>query len=441
MSFPRYSEYKESAVEWLGPVPKHWSMAAVGYRYEVALGKMLDSKRITGNNLRPYLRNTDVQWGQVRIGDLPLMDFDEDDRVRYRVLSGDLLVCEGGEVGRAALWRGELEECYYQKALHRLRALDRSKDAPEFMLWLMHAAAGGGCFAADEAKATIAHLPAEALRRVRLPFPPKAEQVQIASFLDQEAGKIDVLVAEQERLIELLKEKRQAVISHAVTKGLNPNAPMKDSGIEWLGQIPAHWEILKGGRIGALFGSEQVSEEEVTAEGAVPFIKVSSLSSTSFDVESWDWFVSADVAVDCRTRTGFLVFPKRGAAIFLNKVNIVARPSLIDPNLMGWAIGPRATLQFMAFALKARRLDELADVSTVPQINNKHIAPEPFAVPPLGEQREIADFLLRETERLDSLTDASAQAILLLYERRAALISAAVTGQIDVRETSKRSAA
>ncbi|MFO0534010.1 MAG: restriction endonuclease subunit S, partial [Planctomyces sp.] len=126
-------------------------------------------------------------------------------------------------------------------------------------------------------------------------------------------------------------------------------------------------------------------------------------------------------------------FPKRGAAIFTNKVNIVHRPSMIDPNLMGWEIGPKAVPKFMAYTLKCRKLDELADVSTVPQINNKHISPERFPIPTLNEQREIVEFLDTETSKLNSLTAEAERAIELLQERRTALISAAVTGKIDVR--------
>jgi type I restriction enzyme S subunit len=271
------------------------------------------------------------------------------------------------------------------------------------------------------------------MRNILLGMPPLPEQTRIAEFLDGETGKIDGLVAEQRRLLALLKEKRQAVISHAVTRGLNPHAPLKPSGIEWLGDVPKHWEVLKGALIGTLFGSEQVAEDSISEEGDVPFIKVGSMSADSFQVESWDWFVNRSVASQYRTRNNYIVFPKRGAAIFLNKVNIVDRPSLIDPNLMGWEIGKRANASFIAYALKSRKLDELADVSTVPQINNKHIGPERFPVPPLAEQAAIVAHLETETAKFDTLTAEAERAIELLGERRSALISAAVTGQIDVR--------
>jgi type I restriction enzyme, S subunit len=201
----------------------------------------------------------------------------------------------------------------------------------------------------------------------------------------------------------------------------------KDSGIDWLGQLPAHWDVIKGGWIGSLFGSESVPEELVSDEGNLPFIKVGSLSKDSFEIASWDWFVHPSVEDEYRTRRGYVVFPKRGAAIFLNKVNVVDKPSLIDPNLMGWEINGKADSVFIAYVLKTRKLDELADVSTVPQINNKHISPERFPIPPLDEQKAISSFLDVETSKIDGLVSEQRRLIELLKEKRQAVISHAVT--------------
>ena len=172
------------------------------------------------------------------------MDFRDEDLGRFSLRTGDLLVCEGGEVGRAAIWKGEIEPCFYQKALHRLRPLHDQRDDSAFYLLL------------DVCRCEVRrvfwlgregdHCPSHCGNSApyRFPFPLLAEQSTIAGFLDRETAKIDALVEEQQRLIALLKEKRQAVISHAVTKGLDPNAPMKDSGVEWLGEVPAHWEVM-----------------------------------------------------------------------------------------------------------------------------------------------------------------------------------------------------
>jgi len=161
---------KDSGVEWIGSVPDHWRVCAINHRYEVELGKMLDEKRITGEYLAPYLRNVDVQWGRINTTDLPKMDFQDGDLDRYSLRPGDLLVCEGGEVGRAAVWGGELSQCFYQKALHRLRPRVSSTDLPTFALYLFYAAAKQGVFTGGEGRSTIAHLTAEALRRYRFPY-------------------------------------------------------------------------------------------------------------------------------------------------------------------------------------------------------------------------------------------------------------------------------
>ncbi|WP_371999443.1 restriction endonuclease subunit S (plasmid) [Tistrella mobilis] len=209
---------KDSGIAWLGEVPAHWDVVPVSYRYEVQLGKMLDGNKITGKNLRPYLRVFDVQWDKINIDDLPEMDFDQEDRVRYSLRAGDLLVNEGGSyVGRSAVWRGEMEECYYQKALHRLRPHDKMADTAEFFLFVMENATRQGVFVAGGNQATIEHLTAEALRRYRFAFPPRQEQEDIAAHLRRETERYGALITEAQKAITLLKERRAALISAAVT--------------------------------------------------------------------------------------------------------------------------------------------------------------------------------------------------------------------------------
>jgi type I restriction enzyme S subunit len=200
----------------MGQIPAHWKVAPVYARYQVQLGKMLDQKQITGEHLRPYLRNIDVQWDQINTIDLPEMDFPPSSRARFVLQPGDLLVCEGGEPGRTAIWQGDLEECYYQKALHRLRP-HRKSDLPRFLYYVVRSAARQGVFVATGNPNTIDHLTAEKLRKHRFAFPPIEEQHTIADYLDRETAKIDALIAEIETGIAHLEEYRTALISAAVT--------------------------------------------------------------------------------------------------------------------------------------------------------------------------------------------------------------------------------
>ena len=216
---------KDSGIEWLGEVPEHWAVAAVRFRYSVQLGKMLDTTKITGQHLRPYLRVFDVQWGAISVEDLPVMDFDSASRERFRLAVGDLLVNEGGSYpGRSAVWRGELDECYFQKALHRLRPVDPLLDTTRFFFYVMAWATSQGVFTAGGNESTIEHLPAEKFRKYRLAFPPLSEQLAIADFLESELARFEALVAEAGASIALLQERRSALISAAVTGQIDVRA-------------------------------------------------------------------------------------------------------------------------------------------------------------------------------------------------------------------------
>lgn len=208
---------KDSGIEWLGRIPTHWVVAPVAARYEVQLGKMLDEKRIQGTTLAPYLRNVDVQWERVNTDDLPAMDFSERDRKKFALKLGDLLVCEGGEVGRTAIWTGELETCYFQKALHRLRPLRNNEEEPRFMRYVMCWAAERGLFSATGNANTIDHLTAEKLRRHRFGFPRRDEQRALADFLDVHCRSIDGIRVKLEQALSTLEEYRASLITAAVT--------------------------------------------------------------------------------------------------------------------------------------------------------------------------------------------------------------------------------
>ncbi|MDP3479116.1 MAG: restriction endonuclease subunit S [Desulfoprunum sp.] len=212
---------KPSGLDWLGDIPAHWETPPIYARFEVQLGKMLDEKKIKGTHLVPYLRNVDVQWGAINVSSLPEMDFDDDSRIRYSLKTGDILVCEGGEIGRTAIWGGGLNECYYQKALHRLRSL-RGADDASFFVFVMRCLVDRSVFSSQATAATIQHLPAEKLRNVRYPSPPFLEQRAITSFLNHETARIDAIRVEIYTSIRLLKERRAALITAAVTGQISP---------------------------------------------------------------------------------------------------------------------------------------------------------------------------------------------------------------------------
>jgi type I restriction enzyme S subunit len=401
---------------------------------------MLDEKRVTGKHLAPYLRNSDVQWGHINTENLPSMDFSGEDLKRYSLRAGDLLVCEGGEVGRAAVWSGKLEGCFYQKALHRLRPRRVEQDHARYLLYMFTTAAKLGVFSAGEAKATIAHLPAEMLRRHKMCFPSFDEQVAIAGFLDRETSKIDALIEGQRRLIALLKEKRKAVISSAVTKGLNPDAPMRDSGIEWLGAVPAHWEVRPLKYIITLrSGGTPSKAREDFWEGSIPWASAKDLKGERLSD-------TIDHLTDTAVVEGGVELHPAGSILILVRGMMLARafpvveilvPMAINQDLK--AILPRSGIlsHFLLWAFRGTAQQSLDRCSEAGH-GTKALRMEdwlslPFPCPPKDEQKDIAVFLEQGTLLIDQLIATADAAIELLVERRAALIFAAVTGKIDVR--------
>ena len=439
--FKPYPAYKESGLDWLGQIPADWTIAPVYARYEVALGKMLDAARVTGESSGHYLRNVDVQWDAVNTEGLPEMDFAPRERDRYLLHPGDLLVCEGGEVGRTAIWHGQIEECFYQKAIHRLRPRS-GQEAPRFFYYLMYTLAKRGLFVAGGNPNTIDHLTAVQLRHYRLPFARPQEQRAIVTFLDRETAKIDALVAKKEQLIELLREERTALITKAVTKGLDQNVPMKASGVEWLGEIPAHWEVERTKYVARLRSGHTPSRQhpEYWVDCTIP------------------WFGLADVwqlrdgrqeyVVDTSEKISELGLANSAARLLPKGTVIVSRTASVGfsaimgttmattQDFVNWVCGERIRPEYLLYVFRSmgREFRRLTMGSTHQTIYMPDVGKFSTPVPPVREQDEIITFVRAEAARIDKLTDKVRNAIDRLKEFRAALISAAVTGKIDVRE-------
>lgn len=424
-------------MEWLGEVPEHWETPPLYMRYDAVLGKMLDEKRITGQHPTPYIRNVDLQWDSVNIADLPELDITPNELDRFTLKRGDLVICEGGEVGRTAIWSGELDRCAFQKAIHRLRPLTRCESS-RYFFYCMRFAAGKEVFLAESNPNTIPHLTGEKLRRYRFPTPPLDEQTAIAAFLDRETSKIDALVSEQRRLIELLKEKRQAVISHAVTKGLDPNAPMKPSGIDWLGNVPEHWQCAMLTRIASriVVGIAEAATHAYVDDG-IPILRSTNIRAGRIigDILHVDSGFAGD-RESKQIQARDLVTVRTGNA----GVTAVI-PAELDGcqcfTMLITTLEEGYRSEFYCYwmnSLSAQCYFTLEGWGTAQvNISVPILKALPVPMPPVKEQEEIVSYLDRELGRFDTLTAEAERAIELLQERRSALISAAVTGKIDVR--------
>ena len=443
MSFPRYPTCKDSGVAWLGEVPGHWGVAPLKRGYEVVLGKMLQNDASNPEDeLVPYLRAANIKWEGVDISDIKQMWVSPREMNQLALSAGDLLISEGGDVGRSAIWQNELDACYFQNSVNRARA--KEGNSTRFLYYWISTIKDVGFIDIICNKSTIAHFTAEKVAAVPVPFPSPEEQQTIAAFLDRETGKIDALVAEQEKLIALLKEKRQAVISHAVTKGLNPAAKMKDSGIEWLGEVPEHWQV---GGLTRFIGPvvDYRGRTPTKVDEGIFLVTARNVRDGKIDYEASQEFVDPESAASLLARgkpeIGDLLFTMEaplGQVALIDRTDIALAQRIVKFRGMPKIMQNNFLLYWLMSTHCQARLETLATGSTALGIKASKLGMIECLVPPLEEQTVIANYIDGETAKLDTLTTEAQRAIELLQERRSALISAAVTGKIDVRDSHQR---
>ncbi len=206
---------KESGLSWVARIPANWGTPTVSVNFELQLGKMLNAEASSGEEQYPYVRNVNVQWDRIILDDLATMHFSAAERQRCELRDGDLLVCEGGEVGRAAVWTEQLSPCFYQKAIHRLRP--RGEDLSRYLMYCLRAAAKRSVFVTEGNLSTISHLTGEQLRVQRFPWPPVEEQQEIVQYLDTAGERFTTALTRLGDQLALLAERRQALVTAAVT--------------------------------------------------------------------------------------------------------------------------------------------------------------------------------------------------------------------------------
>jgi type I restriction enzyme S subunit len=448
MSFPRYESYKDSGVEWLGDVPEHWDVRRLKEVCEV-FPSNVDKK--TYENETPVLlcNYTDVYYNEKIT---PHIDFmaataSADQIKKFTLRGGDTIITKDSEtaddIAIAAYVPQDLPNviCGYHLSMIR----PREATCGAFIKRLFDSIYVKSCCAVYANGLTRVGLGQYALDNLEMPFPPKTEQAAIAAFLNRETAKIDALIAEQQRLIELLKEKRQSVISHAVTKGLNPNAPMKDSGIECLGKVPEHWEVCALRRLLSVPLANGIFKKKDDFGDGVLLVNVFDVYQNDFKIkfEQLDRVkCSPDEAITYQVLPEDLFFVRSSlkqegiAAVVVAGISaeeVVFECHLIRARPKQSTVNSRYCSYLLNSPIYRAKMIAKAKITTMTTIDQETILSTILPQPPKEEQQTIAAFLDRETAKLDTFTAEAKTAITLLQERRTALISAAVTGKIDVR--------
>jgi type I restriction enzyme S subunit len=416
MSFPRYPAYKPSGVEWLGEVPEHWSLAP--------LKKLLDIQN--GSDYKVV----EAEDGYPVIGSGGPFAFAS----QYHYDGESVLLGRKGTIDRPLYIRERfwaVDTMYWSKirdGAHGKFAFYTSQCIP---------------FQYYSTNTALPSMTKSLLGSHIIAFPCETEQGAIATFLDRETAKIDALIAEQQRLIELLQEKRQAVISHAVTKGLHPDAPMKDSGVEWLGEVPEHWTVMPL-RLAARIESGHTpsrSHEEywIEKDCVYPWFTLGDVwqirdgkAEYVFETQEKVSQVGLDNSA-ARMLPANTVILSRTASVGFS--GILGVPMATTQDFVNWVCGPKIAPEFLLFVFRAmsKEFERLKYGSTHNTIYMPDIFSFRVALPSLIEQGEIVSSVRESLRRLDGSLDDLLSSKELLQERRSALISAAVTGQIDVR--------
>ncbi|MDM1286687.1 restriction endonuclease subunit S [Acinetobacter indicus] len=440
--YQAYAEYKDSGVEWLGDIPKEWIPIRLKHLLLESLVYGANEAAEDDNPKNPrYIRITDMNSDGTldpnTFRSLPLHLAEN-----YLLKDGDILLARSGAtVGKSFYYRSEFGISCFAGYLIRAR-VHKSKLASRFAYWFFQSDSYWKYVSGSQIKATIQNVSAEKYGDLYLSLPLTInEQTKIANFLDHETAKIDSLIAKQEKLIELLKEKRQAVISHAVTKGLNPNVPMKDSGVAWLGEVPEHWQLVPLKYLCTFSGGGTPTKDNLSywTDGNIPWVSPKDMKT--FWISETQDYITEKAVKESSTNTveqnSLLMVVRSGILQRTIPIAINTVPVTMNQDMKALKFGKRVLVEYIANLIHGNTVQLLLEWSkegaTVESIEHEYLANSLIPVPSLKEQEEITQVIAKKMKVYAELTEKAELQITLLKERRTALVSAAVTGKIDVR--------
>lgn len=419
--YKAYSDYKESGVDWIPNIPFSWKVTSLRHLISSVRNGSTETQLEKSEELVAISRIETISTGEINMDKTGFVNpklIPES----FKLNVGDLLLSHINSLPMVGNVAQVQKNHLIYHGMNLLRLIPKDSDSSRYLYWQLKSDYSRRAIESI-AKPAInqASVSTESLKALQLLCPSIAEQQKIASFLDHETAKIDTLIAKQEKLIELLKEKRQAVISHAVTKGLNPNAPMRDSGVEWLGEVPEHWLI------GSLRWKVSISSGEGLSSNLVEKNKTELKKIPVIGGNGVMGFSESS-----NTHKTAIAIGRVGA--LCGNVHLINYISWITDNALKISSWDGFDENYLISLLKAANLNDLASTTAQPLITGEQIKSLIVVIPPLKEQIKINLKLTKIVNLFDKLEKRSKDGINLLKERKTALISAAVTGKIDVRD-------
>tara|TARA_B100001179_G_scaffold140835_1_gene101670 strand:+ start:4737 stop:6086 length:1350 start_codon:yes stop_codon:yes gene_type:complete len=440
--YQQYNEYKDSGVEWLGEIPSHWEISSLKRCVDGCTNGIWGSEPQENSDNTVVLRVADFDRNKLEISEekLTLRNISPKESESRLLNKGDLLIEKSGGgdktlVGCVVLFDKDFRAVTSNFVAKMTPKIGYESSFLKYAFSLLYD--GRVNYASIKQTTGIQNLDSDAYLMEKFVFPEKEEQTQIANFLDHETAQIDTLIEKQQTLIQLLKEKRQAVISHAVTKGLNPDAPMKDSGVEWLGEVPEHWELPKLIHQTSKIGDGLHSTPQYQDGTGYYFVNGNNLVNGQIVVST----TSKEVPED-EYKKHYIYLDNSSVLLSINgTIGNVARYNnemvILGKSAAYMNCADSLLPEYLMVLLQSSQAHYYFDLevtgTTIYNLSLNSIRQMRVCIPPKQEQSKIHKFCELQQDKYDTLIEKASTAIRLMQERRTALISAAVTGKIDVR--------
>ncbi len=436
-----YPAYKPSGIEWIGEIPEHWEVKRLKFVAD-SNPSNVDKKSVEGEKPVLLCNYVDVYKNEFITSDLPFMvaTASKEQIEKFSLRKGDVIATKDSEdpndIAVPALVKEDMENVICGYHLTHIRP-NKEILSGAFLFRVFQSNKFNKQFTIKANGVTRYGLPVSAFTDACLYLPPLPEQTAIAAYLDAKTGQIDRFIAAKQKLIALLKEERTGIINQAVTKGLNPNVPMKPSGIEWLGDIPAHWEVKKLKYV-----------VKAIRTGSTP----PSERKEFYEPPTLNWFTPGDfseeiILEDSKRKVSSLAFEQRiveeyppltvlmvGIGATLGKIGFVNKPSSSNQQINAIIFKDEFNPLFGAYFLRSQSLNivSLANAATLAILNQSQTKDLPMVVPPSLEQTKIVEFIQTETTKIDTTISKIEKEIELMQEYRTALINEVVTGKVFV---------
>lgn len=442
---------KDTGIDWLGRIPASWPIVRLKYLAEIQTGLTL-GKNYGEQTLveRPYLRVANVQDGFLDLSEITTVWVPAEDVARHELRRGDVLMTEGGDfdkLGRGYVWEGQIEGCLHQNHVFAVRPVHHRLES-HFLAHLMTSAYGRAYFTSTSQQTTnLASTNSTKLGDFPVPLPSMSQQRSIVAYLDRKTAEIDAVIAAKERMLGLLQEKRLALISQAVTRGLDAGVPMKNSTVEWLGQVPAHWAVERLTFSLTLVeqGWSPQCDNRLADEDEWGVLKVGCVNGNEFDPSEQKALpdgVEPDVRYEITP--GDILLSRGNTRELVGSASLVreVRPRLLLCDLLYRlrVRDDRVDPDFLVHQLRSRSVrfqierDASGTSSSMKKIGQETIREFLVCLPPLPEQKAIAEFITRQAGQIDATVRTIRNQTTKLREYRQAVISAAVTGKLGLTQ-------